>query len=148
MTWVDNPELLFQFAGLSWTFPLKRQDLVDYFEYSDRQSYMAIGEDGHPVGFGEIINDSNPSPRLGRLLIGPGTNRGKGLGVQLIKLLVAECEQVYNPDTVYLFVLENNMAALRCYFKSGFKVSRDGHIKIGGQPFSPTALLMSLTLKP
>jgi RimJ/RimL family protein N-acetyltransferase len=75
---------------------------------------------GDPFGFGEIIPQKDNVPRLGRLLIGDVALRGKGLGKKLVQLLIDECRKNFNTNTIELYVLSDNIPAIRCYKALGF----------------------------
>lgn len=146
ISWVTSPELLFQFAGHSWQFPLDDEELSVYFSFNkDRQAYIMEDEGFQGIGFGEIIYDDNPSPRLGRLIIGASEKRGQGYGSEMVRLMVEECVKCYNPEIVHLFVLENNEPAIRCYLKCGFEMQPDTFIHFGDD-IREKAVLMTLTL--
>lgn len=118
--WVTSPELLFQFSGERFSYPLRLEQLTEYrAEHPDRHMYTAwLG--GDPVAFGEIIPQDNGRPRLGRILVGNPAMRGRGLGARFIMALVDECGRLYACDAVELNVWDENTAAIRCYEKAGF----------------------------
>jgi RimJ/RimL family protein N-acetyltransferase len=119
--WVTSAELLFQFAGTDFHFPLDETQLLSYQQFhTDRRFYIALTENKAPYAFGEIIPQDNNTPRLGRVLIGDPNKRGKGLGAHFIQLLVEECRLLYNPPAVELYVNAPNTAAIQCYIKVGF----------------------------
>ncbi len=97
--WITSPDLLFQFAGTEFSYPITEEALA----------------------FGEIIPQENQIPRIGRLLIGNPADRGKGYGTAFIHLLLAECKEHFQTRTVELFVLEDNLPAISCYQKIGFQ---------------------------
>lgn len=119
-SWITDADLLFQFAGPDWSFPITEEQLENYQQkFPHKQFYIGL-QNETPFGFGEIIGNETVSPRLGRLLIGGEANRGIGLGQLFIQLLIAECTALFNPEAIHLFVLENNKQAISCYLKCGF----------------------------
>jgi RimJ/RimL family protein N-acetyltransferase len=119
--WITSPDLLFQFAGTEFSYPITEKQLADYQHRNpDRVFYIGLNDD-KPVAFGEIIPQENNIPRLGRLLVGNPDERGKGFGTSFIHLLLAECQQFFQTKTVELFVLEDNFSAIKCYQKIGFQ---------------------------
>lgn len=121
-SWVSDADLLFQFAGPDWSFPLTEEQLVSYQQkFPFKQFYIGL-QNEIPFAFGELIWNEPVSPRLGRLLIGGEAKRGKGLGQQFIKILITECITLFNPKAIHLFVLENNKQAIACYLKCGFSI--------------------------
>jgi RimJ/RimL family protein N-acetyltransferase len=119
-TWVTGPEMLFQFAGTEFLYPITQSQVTAYrAKHPDRNFYIGYTPDLNPFAFGEIIPQDN-NPRVGRLLIGDPDMRGKGLGVYFLKLLIGECKKSYAADRVDLYVWEKNMRAIKCYEKAGF----------------------------
>ncbi len=126
--WVTSPELLFQFSGEHFSYPLSLKQLEEYrAEHPDRHMYTAWLEE-HPIAFGEIIPQDNGLPRLGRILVGNPAMRGRGLGVRFIMALVEECKRLYVCNAVELNVWDENTPAIRCYEKAGFVFQPDGHM--------------------
>lgn len=122
--WIPDADALFQFSGPGWHFPLTREQMYAYQAKKHisglRQFYVGYHEQGLSYAFGEIINGDAHSPRLGRILLDPA-QRGKGLGEQFMRDLVNECIQRIQPPHIYLFVLDGNTNAIRCYEKIGFR---------------------------
>ena len=119
--WITSQELLFQFAGTAFFFPITKNQLQQYqSENQDRNFYIGLNTENQAVAFGEIIPQETGIPRIGRLLIGDPADRGKGYGTSFIHLLLAKCRLQFQTKTVELFVLEDNFAAIKCYQKIGF----------------------------
>lgn len=121
-SWITDPYILFQFSGTYFSFPLTRGQIDDYLiRFPDRKFYFGYDPDHEPYAFGEIIPKPDQPPRLGRLLIGDPEKRGKGLGGIFIRELIARIRHTMDPAAVDLFVLQNNLPAIRCYEKIGFR---------------------------
>lgn len=120
--WITNADLLFQFAGTEFSYPITEKQIEHYqHKNPDRSFYIGLNKENEAVAFGEIIPQENNIPRIGRLLIGNPADRGKGFGTSFIHLLLAECKKRFQTETVELFVLEENMPAIKCYQKIGFR---------------------------
>ncbi len=120
--WITDANLLFQFAGTEFSYPITEKQIEDYQQKNpDRQFYIGLNEAKEPIAFGEIIPQENNIPRIGRLLIGNPEERGKGYGTSFIHLLLGKCQALFQTKTVELFVLEDNLPAIRCYQKIGFQ---------------------------
>ncbi len=118
--WTGHQDELFRFSGTSWDYPLSEEFLEAYQgAYPGRSQYILETED-QALGFGEIIQGEDNSPRLSRLIIAPELS-GKGYGRQLVKQLL----QTINDKEVCLFVLEENQVARQCYEACGFRYSDD-----------------------
>jgi RimJ/RimL family protein N-acetyltransferase len=55
------------------------------------------------------------------IFIGDGDARGKGIGTQALKLLLSYGFDTLNLHSINLHVHADNLAAIRCYEKAGFK---------------------------
>ena len=120
--WITDANLLFQFAGTEFSYPITEKQIEDYqHKNPDRNFYISLNDLNKPVAFGEIILQENNIPRIGRLLIGDPAERGKGYGTSFIHLLLARCKAQFQTNTVELFVLEDNFSAINCYQKIGFQ---------------------------
>lgn len=123
--WVTSAELLVQFAGTEFEYPLTLNQLTAYQSmYPTRRFYVAMLEDT-PFAFGEIIPQESGHPRLGRILVGEISMRGLGLGSKFVAALLEECRRLYYCHSVDLNVWDENTAAIRCYEKVGFVFSPD-----------------------
>ena len=120
--WVTDKELLLQFSGTDFSFPLTKDQIERYQTINpDRLFYIGIDQNSQPYAFGEIIPQMNNVPRLARILIGEGLRRGMGLGQLFVKDLVQECIALYDGKTIELFVWDQNYTAVSCYKKVGFE---------------------------
>lgn len=129
MNWIDNPQLLLQWAGLSFTYPLDQKQLEEYVNKSNHSdsgimAYKVVDVKtqaviGH-ISLGSIDRDHN-SARLCRVLIGEKSMLGRGIG----KLMVEEALKIafghLNLHKVSLAVFDFNHPAYNLYKKIGFK---------------------------
>jgi len=119
--WVPDKEVLLQYSGTHFSFPLTQQQINAYRqEFPDRRLYMALLNNITPFAFGEIIPQDDHSARLARLLIGNQALRGQGLGTAFVNALVSEAKQKIGVSVVELFVFGSNEQAIHCYRKAGF----------------------------
>lgn len=120
--WVTDADLLLQFSGTDFSYPLTEEQIVEYCaRHPDRRLYIGYTVNGVPFAFGEIIPQESGYPRLARILVGEPMHRGQGLGRYFIRLLVRECKRLYNTDSVELFTWEKNYPAIKCYESVGFR---------------------------
>jgi RimJ/RimL family protein N-acetyltransferase len=136
--WISSSELLLQWGGSGFRFPLDRNQLKDHLAHAasanpDRFIYSATdARTGQVMGHGEIlgIDRQNRSATLGRILVGPPDARGKGIGEQIVRELLRIAFQELFLHRVALRVCDFNRPAIRCYRKVGFKsegLLRDVH---------------------
>lgn len=118
--WIDSERELVQFAGPLFTFPLTKEQLTIYSskEHLVPKKIVDI-ESGEVIGHCEL-NFSNKVPRLSRILIGNKNFRGKGLGTQIIQLMIDEIQNIQSTDKVELKVFGWNNKALQLYERTGF----------------------------
>ncbi len=120
-SWVTGPEMLFQFGGSTFCYPITLDQLMTYAaEHTDRRFYIGYTKANVAFSFGEIIPQDDNSVRLGRLLIGDESLRGRGLGKYFVDLLISESRFRFNASRIDLYVWDNNPAAIACYKKAGF----------------------------
>jgi RimJ/RimL family protein N-acetyltransferase len=146
-SWVTDPDLLFTFAGGSWSYPLTFEQVKTYQEaHPLKQSYILCNEKGTPIAFGELISGEANSPRLGRLLVGGEENRGKGIGKILIHKMIEESRKNNDQRFIHLFVFQDNFMAIRCYENMGFTFVPEVVVPMASpQGHAASALLMTLT---
>jgi predicted GNAT family N-acyltransferase len=119
--WVKEPETLFKFSGVGFTYTLTEMQLNDYIlKYPDRKLYIALNDLDIAMAYGEIIPQDHESARLGHLIVGESQQRGKGVGQEFICNLNELAKIYFNIKTMDLFVIEGNMPAINCYLKCGF----------------------------
>ncbi|MCE2495093.1 MAG: GNAT family N-acetyltransferase [Flavobacteriales bacterium] len=124
ISWVDSPELMFQYSGPDYPYPRTEERLAEYTEtVHDRDRFM-YRHDGQVIGYGEVLYNGEFQPRLGRLLIGPKALRKKGHGTRMIRELIDYCKRHDPGQRVYLYVFTDNKNAIRSYTTVGFVKSR------------------------
>ncbi|MEW6249512.1 MAG: GNAT family N-acetyltransferase [Planctomycetota bacterium] len=100
--------------------PLTAERLVSW-RGADQQPFMLLapGSPG-PVAYGELnrLSGTRREYWLGHLIVDPN-QRGRGLGVQLTRLLLAEAFDHRGARRVTLVVFPENQVALRCYRAAG-----------------------------
>ena len=136
INWVDSEELLIQWCGSLFSFPLTMRSLEWYvrdtnvINDSDAFVYKAVDtETGESVGHISLggLSWKNRSSRISRVLVSPDAAK-KGICQQMTKAVLKIGFEELGLHRIGLGVYENNKAALNCYLKSGFNiegVSRD-----------------------
>jgi RimJ/RimL family protein N-acetyltransferase len=130
--WLHNEELLTNWSGNLFNFPLSTESLVWYIQdtniINDSSAfvYKAIDEEGNTIGHISLagISWKNRSARITRVLIGEKAQRGKGYCNGMIKAVLKIAFEELNLHRVSLGVYDNNKAALKCYEKAG--LSKEG----------------------
>ena len=129
--WISDEELLLNWAGSSFRYPLTDDKLNWYirdannFDNSDTLIYKAVdtvtgGTAGH-ISL-TAINRPNRSARITRVIVGNPAERGKKIGEQMIKAVMQIGFQDLKLHRMSLGVYDFNEPAIRCYKNCGFHV--------------------------
>ncbi len=120
INWMGSERALVQFAGPIFSYPLTENQLTEYLNKAELVPKRIVDiESGDVIGHCEL-NFSNDLPRLSRILIGNETYRGKGLGKQVVALMIDEIQKIKSTEKVELRVFEWNKNAVKLYKKTGF----------------------------
>lgn len=127
--WIDSPKLNLQWGGPTFNYPLTKEQLKDYIKDANSTDsklyvYKAVLKDsGKTVGHISLgnIDQVNRSARIGRVLIGDKTVRGKGLGQLMIQEILKQAFEELMLHRVSLGVFDFNQSAIACYEKAGFQ---------------------------
>jgi len=123
VAWVESEEALMQFAGPLLRIPLTAEQLDVSLRDKNRIAFRVVdNETGQGIGHAEIYLSEN-SAKLGRILIGDQQHRGKGLGQQIVRLLLDFSFTNFDIQMVELNVFDWNTAAIKCYEKVGFTIN-------------------------
>ena len=130
INWVDSEELLIQWSGSLFSFPLTISSLEWYvrdtnvINDSDAFVYKAVDtETGNVVGHISLggLSWKNRSSRISRVLVSPDAMQ-KGICQQMTKAVLKIGFEELGLHRIGLGVYENNKAALNCYLKSGLDI--------------------------
>jgi RimJ/RimL family protein N-acetyltransferase len=134
--WIDSEELLMQWCGSLFSFPLTVRSLEWYIRDTNvlRESeafvYKAVNiETGETVGHISLggLSWKNRAGRITRVLVSPDALK-RGVCQQMTKAILKIGFEELGLHRIDLGVYENNKSALNCYLKSGLNiegVSRD-----------------------
>lgn len=124
LSWVDNEEMLVQFSGPIFKFPLTNEQLQKYITDENCIPFKVINiESAEVIGHSEIYKSENNMAKLCRIIIGNKKLRGKGIGKIIVNELVEYCFNNLNVEKVELNVYDWNKSAIKCYEKSGFEIN-------------------------
>ncbi len=144
--WVDSPEFLVQWAGTGLVYPLDESQRAKLLLQTSGKNpqlmlYKAVlVQTGESVGHIELVNIDrrNRSGAVARVLVGPNELRAKGLGTEMMRLILKVGFEQLSLHRIYLHVFDFNRAAIACYEKGGFKLEgllRDSH-RVGDRYWS------------
>jgi RimJ/RimL family protein N-acetyltransferase len=126
--WIDSPEFLLQWGGPAFDYPLNVEQLEKYIKNANCDNseiliYKVIDTDtGDVIGHISLgkIDRKNKSARIGRVLVGDNSARGKGIGQQMIMEILKIAFDDLHVHRVSLGVFDFNISAIACYEKAGF----------------------------
>lgn len=122
ISWVDSAEMLMQFAGPAFTFPLTKEQLDQSLSDKNRHAYVVIdAATGNAIGHAEIYTGESCA-FFGRILIADVNARGKGTGTEIVKRLLDIAFGELGQQMVMLNVFDWNTGAIKCYEKTGFTI--------------------------
>jgi RimJ/RimL family protein N-acetyltransferase len=124
ISWVNSEEILVQFAGPIFTFPLTHQQLEQYLEDKNRFVYKVVHlPTNTSIGHAEISLSDESTAILCRILIGDPIYRGQGLGQKIVNKLLEISFTQFAAEKAELNVFDWNVSAIKCYEKAGFVIN-------------------------
>ena len=134
--WVNTEELLINWAGSLFSFPLTQESMEWYLEKTNNPKsskaflYKAVDVDsGEVVGHISLGNISrkNKSGRISRVLIGNTAHKGRGYCKDMVKEVIKSGFEELKLHRISLGVYHLNSPAIKCYQSAGFSV--DGRMR-------------------
>ncbi|MEO8770139.1 MAG: GNAT family protein [Ferruginibacter sp.] len=135
ISWINSEILLKNWAGDLFRFPLTEESLDWYIEdtnepgVSDAFVYKAVDTiSGEVVGHISLggMSYKNRSGRISRVFVDSFNHGGKGICQQMIRAVLKIGFAELNLHRVSLGVYDDNISAIKCYEKSGFKIEGIG----------------------
>ena len=124
INWIENEEVLVQFSGGIFKFPLTKEQLNEYLYSENIISFKIINlETNEVIGHSEIYQTENNEVKFCRILIGDENQRGYGIGKKIINELVKYSYKELNAKKIELNVYDWNKNAIVCYEKTGFEIN-------------------------
>ncbi|MEO6582895.1 MAG: GNAT family protein [Ferruginibacter sp.] len=129
--WITDEELLMNWSGSLFTYPLTDKSLDWYLEdvnikpKSNAYLYKAIDTfTGRVVGHISLggISKKNKSGRISRVLVGNSADRGKGYCHQMVSAILKIGFEDLKLHRISLGVYSFNTSALKCYQRVGFSI--------------------------
>ena len=113
ISWIDNEDLLITIAGTVFTFPVTNDQLQKYLDDETSHSFNIIDtSNDNVIGHAEIVLSGDNLYKIDKLIIGDKSNRGKGIGQQVIIALLDYAFTKLNAETVELNVFDWNIAGI------------------------------------
>ncbi len=127
INWIDSPELLLQWAGHTFTYPLERKQILKHLQsangnFPEMLIFKAADKNKNIVGHIELvrIDYTNQSASLARVFVSP-VCRANGYGQEIVKRALEIGFDKLRLHRIDLRVFDFNKHAIKCYEKCGFK---------------------------
>jgi len=144
IAWIDTEETLMQFAGPLFKFPLTSMQLDNSLSDNKRFAFRIVNNQTNlPIGHSEVYLSENTA-KLGRILIGDKEQRGKGLGKEIVRMLLEFVFSKTDKEIVELNVFDWNIGAIKCYEKVGFAINP--HQKLERKVKDQTWIAVNMTI--
>jgi ribosomal protein S18 acetylase RimI-like enzyme len=118
MPWFPDEHSCRVWGGPAFRFPFTPETFLTDSKLADLPSYVLIRDPAELCAFGQFYLRAGRC-HLGRLAVAPA-QRGRGLGTQLIRMLVQEGTKTLGVTETSLFVHITNTSALALYQRLGF----------------------------
>jgi ribosomal protein S18 acetylase RimI-like enzyme len=118
MTWFPTEDSCRVWGGPEFRFPFTAETFLADSKLTSLPSYALIREAAELCGFGQFYLRVGRC-HLSRLAVAPA-HRGRGLGTQLIEMLMREGKKTLGVIQSSLFVHVNNTSAIALYERLGF----------------------------
>ena len=118
MTWFPTGHSCRVWGGPEFRFPFTTETFLADSKLTSLASYALIGESAELCGFGQFYLRVGRC-HLSRLAVAPAY-RGRGLGTQLIGMLLREGKKTLGVTQGSLFVHVTNTSAITLYERLGF----------------------------
>lgn len=130
IAWIDSEQLLKEWSGSLFAFPLTEESLAWYLEGANDLSdpdafiYKAIDtETGQTVGHVSLgsFSTTHKAARITRVLVGNTAARGRSYCQDMIRAALRIGFEELGLHRISLGVYDFNTAAISCYQKAGLK---------------------------
>ncbi|HBQ95181.1 MAG: GNAT family N-acetyltransferase [Firmicutes bacterium] len=126
--WIKSPEFLLQWGGPGFIYPLDERQLEQYISAANKPDATSLvyrvldTQSGKVVGHISLgqIDRKNQSARIGKVLVGDPSMRGRGIGQCMMKAILKIAFESLKLHRVSLGVFDFNKSAIATYEKVGF----------------------------
>lgn len=124
VNWISTEEFNYLWGGPIYEYPLTEQQIITHVTRPEVTPFILRHGDKN-IGYIELLQESQTTYRLCRVLIGDKAQRGKGYGKVLVELAIDHAKSVLDAKKVNLAVFGHNKRAITCYQSLGFKVTNE-----------------------
>ena len=124
ISWCTSEEMITQFAGPIFTYPVTKNQLDNYLNDKSKKPFkVVLTKTQETIGHCELNFEEKETPKLSRVLIASEKHRGKNIGTQIISQLTTLAFKNKEITSLQLNVFSWNISAIKCYEKVGFKIN-------------------------
>ncbi|KXS37846.1 MAG: GCN5-like N-acetyltransferase [Halomonadaceae bacterium T82-2] len=119
LAWPADAAASRRWAGPRLPYPTTANTAWMTLEASPENSFALVDADGALLGFGQLLRWDYRVVHLARLIVAPA-QRGRGLGRELCRALIARASEAFEARRLTLNVYADNHTALSLYRSLGF----------------------------
>ncbi len=121
MSWFPTERSIDIWGGPKFRYPFTPESFDEDVHWRDIATYCLVGLSGEMLAFGQYY-ERHGRINLARLIVSPD-KRGRGLGKQLVAMLMELGRKNIPLQEYSLYVYKNNHPAKACYAGLGFEES-------------------------
>ena len=122
MGWFPDARSALYWGGPRLTFPFEPERFEEEIAFASMDGFVWMQRQGL-AGFGQTYRKYGRC-HLARIALAPRL-RGQGHGLPFIRLIAETGCELYGTSECSLYVLDDNLPALRCYTRLGFVPAYD-----------------------
>ncbi|CAM3693079.1 GNAT family N-acetyltransferase [Cytobacillus oceanisediminis] len=128
ISWITTPELMVQWSGAHFKYPLDHEQLTKYISSANQENstehiFKVIeAETDEAIGHISLgrMDPVNETARIGKVFVSPAS-RGKGYASEMIQQILSIAFEKFKLNRVSLGVFDFNRGAIKVYEKAGFQ---------------------------
>jgi ribosomal protein S18 acetylase RimI-like enzyme len=119
MSWFPDKRSVDIWGGPNFRYSLTPTTFQEDTHWREMDSCVLVGPSGDMLAFGQMY-ERHGRINLARLVVAPD-QRGQGLGIRLVTLLMDRGREAFPLEEFSLYVYRDNHAAKACYTSAGFE---------------------------
>jgi ribosomal protein S18 acetylase RimI-like enzyme len=121
IAWFSELGEVSTYAESKYRYPVTYETFLADVKLNDLYSYSMLDENDNFIAFGQFYYRAGCC-HMGRIVVSPG-HRNKGIGTQLIRLLIEKGCHELDVKTFALFAMDKNIRAVKTYQSMGFVIT-------------------------
>ena len=125
MSWFPDKRSVDIWGGPTFRYPFTQESFEEDVLWREMDTYSLVDPSGDMLAFGQMY-ERHARINFARLVVAPG-QRGRGLGKQLVALLMDRGRETFSLEEFSLYAYDDNHAARACYVSMGFNETEYPH---------------------